>query len=108
MFIFVLIGGLALVFILLLFIAVKLLTGSSLADRIKEVLNNKIKYFFFNGAIQSYLVAFIKLGVASSIQIIMIVSLSPYVKDGERVSSICIYSFLILSVVGFFIFVRYN
>jgi len=94
MFIFVFIGGVALVGLILVYILSKVTTGTSLSDRIKEELNIKRKAFFFNGAIRSYSVAFIKLGIASSIQIMMQVSGSPYVKQSERVNSICIFTFL--------------
>jgi len=51
MFIFVFIGGLALLGIILLNVFSIVLTGLSLGDRIKEVLSKKKKDFFFNGAI---------------------------------------------------------
>jgi len=102
MFIYIFFGGVALVGLILVYILSKVTTGTSLSDRIKEELNIKRKAFFFNGAIRSYSVAFIKLGIASSIQIMMQVSGSPYVKQSERVNSICIFTFLSSSIVGFY------
>jgi len=108
MFIFIFIGGLALVGIILLNVVSKLMTGLSLGDRIKKELNKKKKAFFFNGAIRSYSVTFIKLGIASSIQIIMLVSDSPFIKEEERVMSICIFTCLVVSIAVSYIFVLYN
>jgi len=108
MFIFVYIGGIALVGVILLKILQKLTTGTSLSDRIKEELDKKKKTFCFNGAIRSYSVAFIKLGIASSIQIMMQVSGSPYVKEGERVKSNFIFSCLVASVPVFYAFNWYS
>lgn len=71
MFIFAFFGCVALVGLLLVYILSKLVTGTSLSDRIKEEINKKRKAFFFNGAIRSYSVMYIKLGIASSIQIMM-------------------------------------
>jgi len=108
MFIFAFIGGVVLIGLLLAFISSKLMTGTSLSDRIKEEINKKKKAFFFNGAIRSYSVAYIKLGIASSIQIMMQVSGSPYVKASERVNSICIFLFLSSSIVGFYTLIWWN
>jgi hypothetical protein len=62
-----------LAFIILALVANQLFKGLSLGNKIKENLTDFKKKFFFNGMIRSLSVSFLKLGIASSIQIMMLI-----------------------------------
>ena len=108
MFIFVFLGGIFVVFIILAFIVSKIFQKTSLGEKLKMFLTNTKKKMVFNGMIRSFSVSYIKLGVASSIQIMMIVNASQFIKEGERVNSLIIFSLMWASLFAIYIFIWKN
>ena len=80
MFIFIFFGFVAVVAVILALIAFLVFKGTSVSEIIKTKLLDFKKAFLFNGMIRSFSVSFIKLGIASSIQIAMLVTGSKYLK----------------------------
>ena len=80
MFIFIFFGVVALVAVILALVAFLIFKGTSISEIIKTKLFDVKKAFFFNGVIRSFSVSFIKLGIAASIQIAMLVTGSKFLK----------------------------
>jgi hypothetical protein len=108
MFIYIFFAGVGVVAVILLYIASKLFTFSTIGAKIKQQLQSIKKKFVFNGAIRSFTVSYIKLGIAASIQIMMQLSGSEFINPKERTNSIAIISVLSLSIIFFYIFIWYN
>jgi hypothetical protein len=107
-FIFVFISVVVLIFIILGLVASLLFKGLSLGNIIKEKLIDFKEKFFFNGMIKSFSVSFLKLGIASSIQIMMLINTSPYLKPKEKRNSLIIFSGLLLSIFILYFFIWYH
>ena len=108
MFIYIFFAAIGLVLVILLYIFSKLFIGTALGDKVKKKLSDGKNKFLWNGAIRSFSVSFIKLGIASSIQIMMQVSDSNFIKEGEKIQSLVIFSFLVISIIFFYVFIRCN
>jgi hypothetical protein len=67
MFIFIFFGAVALVILIVAIVALLVFKGTSISEFIKTKLINFKNVFVFNGAIRSFSVSFIKLGIAASI-----------------------------------------
>ena len=81
MFIFIFFGVVALVAVIIALMAFLIFKGTSVSEIIKTKLFDIKKAFLFNGMIRSFSVSFIKLGIAASIQIAMLVTGSKLLKQ---------------------------
>lgn len=108
MFIFMFLGGVFFFLLILAYITKIMFQKFQLGKKIEEKLLDFKKKFIFNGVIRSFSVSFVKLGIASSIQIMMLVSDSPYLKEQEKRNSLIIFSFLVSSIAFFYIFIWFN
>jgi MFS family permease len=108
MFIYIFLAGVFVVFVILAYIASKIFQKYSVGDKLKKMLINTRKKTFFNGMIRSFSISYIKLGVASSIQIMMMVNASQFIKEAERINSLVIFSFMWLSLFAIYFFIWKN
>ena len=108
MFIFLFVGGVFLVILILAFIIKYVFYKYALGKKIEEKILEFMTKFIWNGVIRSFSVSYIKLGIASSIQIMMLVSGSQYLKENEKRNSLIIFSFLGFSILYFYAFIWYN
>jgi hypothetical protein len=79
-----------------------------LGEKLREILTSTRKKMIFNGMIRSYSISFIKIGVASSIQIMMMVNASQFIKEAERINSLINFSLLWLTLFAIYFFIWRN